>query len=155
LVEQGNLPFEVFQTPIGNIGILICHDVTFPESARILTLRGADVIAIPTNWPRQLDIVAKYMINTRAAENFVHIIAADRVGVERKARFLGMSKIVNARGMTKTSAGIRSEEIIYADIDLAYARIKYYPWPVGRKIFDVVNDRRIEFYGDIVRPDVY
>jgi len=102
-VEPGDKPFQVFRTPIANIGILICHDITFPESARVLTLQGVDIIVVPTNWRRKYDIVSKHMINTRAVENFVHIIACDRVGIERKAKFLGQSKIVNARGMTKIS----------------------------------------------------
>lgn len=154
-VDAGDKSFEVYQTPIGNIGILICHDITYPETARVLMLQGADVIVVPTNWPRQPDIVARHIINTRAVENFVHIVAADRVGVERKARFLGLSKIINARGMTKVSAGIRGEEVIYAEVDLAYARIKYVPGGVGGKWFDIIEDRRPEFYGDIVRPDAY
>lgn len=154
-VEPGDKSFEVFQTPIGNIGILICHDMTFPEPTRILTLQGADIIAVPTNWPRLGEVVPRYIVNTRAVENFVHVIAADRVGTERKARFLGLSKIVNARGMTRASAGIRSEEIIYAEIDISFARIKYMAGSTGGKSFDVIGDRRPEFYGDIIRPDAY
>ena len=154
-VERGDKPFEVFRTPIGNIGILICHDATFPESARVLMLQGADIIVITTNWPRQGDIVSRYLINTRAFENFVHIVACDRVGIERNSKFLGMSKIVNARGMTRSAAGIRKEEILYANLDLSYARIKFMPDPAGGKVFDIVNDRRPEFYGDIARPDAY
>jgi 5-aminopentanamidase len=49
LVEKGDKAPEVFRTPIGNIGVLICHDITFSESARILMLQGADVIALTTN----------------------------------------------------------------------------------------------------------
>ncbi len=154
-VARGDKPFEVFRTPIGNIGMLICHDITFPESARILMLQGADIIVLPTNWPRQYDIVAKHIINTRAVENFVHIIACDRVGTERKVRFLGLSKIVNARGMTKISGSISKEEILYSEVDIAYARIKYVPGVAGGKWFDIINDRRPEFYVDIARPDVY
>lgn len=154
-VDPGDKSFEVYRTPIGNIGILICHDITFPETARVLMLQGADIIAVPTNWPRQYDIVAKYIVNTRAVENFVHIIAADRVGSEREARYLGLSKIVNARGVTKVSAGIRNEETLHSEVDLAYARIKYVPGVSGGKWFDIIEDRRLEFYGDITRPDAY
>lgn len=154
-VEPGEKEPEVFKTSIGNIGILICHDITFPESARILMLQGADIIAVATNWPRRPDITSRHIVNTRAVENFVHIIAADRVGVERKGRFLGMSKIVNARGMTRASAGIRREEILYAELDLSYARQKYAEISPGVRTIDIINDRRPEFYGNIARPDAY
>jgi predicted amidohydrolase len=154
-VEPGDKPFEVFHTPIANIGILICHDLTFPESARVLMLQGADIIVVPTNWPRKFDIVSRHMVNTRAVENFVHIVACDRVGIERKARFLGQSKIVNARGMTKISGSISKEEILYSEVDIAFARIKFVPGLAGAKLFDMINDRRPEFYGDIARPDAY
>ena len=76
-VEPGDIPFEVYRIPIGNIGILICHDIVFPESARILMLKGAEIIAVVTNWPRQQDIVSRHIVNARAMENLVHIIAAD------------------------------------------------------------------------------
>lgn len=154
-VEPGEKKPQVFNTPIGNIGILICHDITFPESARILMLQGADIIAIPTNWPRQPDITSRHIVNTRAVENFVHIIAADRVGIERKGRFLGMSKIINARGITRASAGVRHEEILYAELDLSYARQKYVEMVPGVRTIDIINDRRPEFYDDIARPDAY
>jgi predicted amidohydrolase len=154
-VKPGDKPFEVFRTPIANIGILIWHDITFPETARILMLQGADIIIVPTNWPRKYDIVSKHMINTRAVENFVHIIACDRVGVERKGKFLGQSKVVNARGMTKIRGSISKEEILYSEVDIAFARIKFIPGFDGGVLFDMIKDRRPEFYVDIARPDAY
>lgn len=154
-VEPGDKPFEVFRTSIANIGILICHDLTFPETARILMLQGADIIVVPTNWPRKYDIVSKHMVNTRAVENFVHIIACDRVGTERKGKFLGQSKIVNARGMTKISGSTTKEEVLYSEVDIAFARIKFVPGFVEGILFDIIKDRRTEFYADIIRPDAY
>jgi predicted amidohydrolase len=153
--DKGDISFKVFRTPIGNIGMLICYDLSFPESARVLMLKGADIIAIPTNWPRIGDFVPKYVLNTRAQENRVHIIAADRVGVERKMKFLGMSKIANAAGQNKAVASIMREEIIYAEVDLAYSRMKRLVFKPGEAGLDWINDRRPELYGDIIRPDVY
>jgi predicted amidohydrolase len=154
-VDKGNIPFEVHRTPAGNIGMLICHDLTYPEPARVLMLKGADIIAVLTNWPRQPDIAARHMVNTRAVENFVHIVAADRVGLERKARFLGRSKIVNAAGMDKANASMTKEEIIYADLDLAFPRNKHIVFIPGVWELDYIKERRTELYGDITRPDVY
>jgi predicted amidohydrolase len=123
-VDKGDIPFTVFKTPVGNIGILICHDITFPESARVLMLKGADIIALPTNWPRPVDYVPKHILPTRALENHVHIVAVDRVGVERKAKFLGLSRIVNCAMQVKASATMTREEIIYAELDLSFPRMK-------------------------------
>jgi 5-aminopentanamidase len=150
--DKGDIPFKVFRTPIGNIGMLICYDLSFPESARVLMLEGADIIAIPTNWPRIGDFIPKYTLNTRAQENRVHIVAADRVGVERKMKFLGMSKIANAAGQNKAVASIRREEIIYAEVDLAYSRMKRLVFKPGGAGLDWINDRRPELYGEIVKP---
>ena len=151
-VDKGDIPFTVHRTPAGNIGILICHDITFPEPARVLMLKGADIIAVPTNWPRMLDIVSKHFINTRAVENFVHIVAADRVGIERKGEFLGQSKIVNAAGMTKVEASTDKEEIIYADLDLAFPRQKHIVFMPGVWEMDFIKERRPEFYREITKP---
>ena len=51
-VDIGDQPFRVHRTPIGNIGLHICYDVVFPESSRVLALLGADILALPTNFPR-------------------------------------------------------------------------------------------------------
>jgi predicted amidohydrolase len=151
-VDKGDIPYEVHKTPVGNIGILICHDLTFPEPARMLMLKGADIIAVIANWPRTLDITPKCILNTRAVENRVHFVAADRVGSERKAEFLGLSKIVNAAGMDKVVASITDEEIIYAEVDLAFARNKHVMFIPGVWEIDWIKERRPELYGDITRP---
>lgn len=151
-MDKGDIPFTVHRTPVGNIGMLICHDITFPESARVLMLLGADIIAVPANWPLRLDVVAKHFVNTRAVENFVHIVAADRVGSERKGEYLGLSKIVNAAGMTKSEASMDDEEIIYAELDLAFPRQKHIVFMPGVWEMDYIKERRPELYGDITRP---
>jgi predicted amidohydrolase len=150
-VDKGDIPFTMHQTPIGNIGMLICHDITFPESARVLMLKGADIIALPTNWPRIVDYVPKHILPTRALENHVHIVAVDRVGVEREAKFLGLSRIVNCAMQVKAGASITREEIIYADLDLSFPRMKKMVFGPGWQM-DWINERRPEFYGDIVKP---
>jgi len=151
-MDKGDIPFTVHRTPVGNIGILICHDITFPESARVLMLKGADIIALPTNWPRMPDVVSKHFIVTRAVENFVHIVAADRVGVERKVGFLGQSKIVNAAGMVKAEASIENEEIVAAELDLAFPRHKHIVFIPGVWEMDWLKERRPEMYVEITNP---
>jgi 5-aminopentanamidase len=151
-IDKGDIPFTVHKTPIGNIGMLICHDLTFPEPARVLMLKGADIIALSTNWPKAIDVAPRFTVYTRALENHVHIIAADRVGIERKAEFLGLSKIVNAAGMDKASASATGEVIIYAELDLAYPRQKHIVLKPGVWEIDWLTERRPELYGDIVKP---
>lgn len=154
-VDPGDRPFEVHKTPIGNIGMHICYDCNFPESARIMTLQGADILALPTNWPGTRSHIPEYVVNTRALENRVHVVAVDRVGVERGVRFLGRSKIANAVGDTLASGSKRREEILYGDVSLDLARQKHIVIKPGEFELDFIRDRRPELYGDLVRPDAY
>ncbi len=151
-VGKGDIPYEVHKTPIGNIGMLICHDLTFPEPARVLMLKGADIIALSTNWPKQVEVAPRFTVYARALENRVHLIVADRVGVERKAEFLGLSKIVNAAGMDKAVAGPTGEELLYAELDLAYPRQKHVVFVPGVWELDWIKERRPELYGEITKP---
>jgi len=154
-VDPGDRPFEVHATPIGNIGMHICYDCNFPESARIMALQGADILALPTNWPGTRDSIPRYVVNARALENLVHVVAVDRVGVERGVRFLGRSKIVHAGGETLASGSTRKEEILYGEVSLALARQKRLVIIPGEFEIDFIRDRRPELYGDLTRPDAY
>jgi len=148
-IDPGDKPFQVYKTPIGNIGIHICYDCNFPESARVMTLLGADILALPTNWPEGRGKIAKYVINTRAYENKVHLVAADRIGRERGVRFIGLSKIVDAWGDILAKGSSDNEEIIYAEVSLAEARQKRIIFKAGEFELDFINHRRPELYGEI------
>jgi len=149
-IDPGDSPFAVHRTPIGNIGIHICYDCNFPESARVMALQGADILALPTNWPGGRGNIARYVVNTRALENKVHVVAVDRVGEERGVRFLGRSKIVNAWGDTLAEGSKANEEIIYGEVSLAEARRKHIVVKPGEFEVDYIRDRRPELYGEIV-----
>ncbi len=150
--DKGDNRIKVLHTLVGNIGILICYDMTFPENARVMMLNGVDIIIVITNWPRQRVMAAKHMVNTRALENHIYVVAADRVGAERKAKFLGTSKIADTLGQTMVSASITKEEILYADLDLELARQKHSIFSPGEFETDFIKDRRPELYGDITKP---
>ena len=150
-LDPGDRPFKVFKTPIGNIGMHICYDCSFPESARVMTLLGADILALPTNWPDGRGKVAKYVVNTRAYENKVHLVAVDRVGVERGTKFIGSSKIVNALGDTLAEASTDEEQIIYGEVSLAEAREKRIVFKTGEFGSNIIRDRRPELYGEIIK----
>lgn len=152
-LDVGDKPFLVHKTPIGNIGIHICYDALFPESARVMTLMGADILVLPTNWPKGREKYPNYFLNTRAAENRVHFMAVNRIGEERGSQFIGRSKIINASGDTLVEASSDKEEIIYAEVDLLEARQKHVIAIPGEVEFDPINDRRPELYGEICKPN--
>jgi predicted amidohydrolase len=152
-VDRGDRPFEVYQTPIGNIGMEICYDIMFPESSRIMMLLGADILALPTNFPRdRTGDVIKHVIPSRAIENSVYVVAADRVGTERGYFFAGRSKIVGPSGRAISQAGAAKEEIIYAEVDLELARRKHLVTIPGEYEAHRTKDRRPELYGKITEP---
>ena len=150
-LDRGNEPFQVYQTSIGNIGMHICYDCNFPESARVMALMGADILVLPTNWPEGRGKIVNYVVNTRAYENKVHLVAVDRVGTERGTKFIGSSKIVDAWGDTLVQASSDNEEIVYAEVSLADARQKRIVFKAGEFELDFINDRRPELYGQITK----
>lgn len=144
----GDKPFPVFETAHGRVGISICYDLSFPESGRVLKLKGAQLFAIPTNWPLGSDSV-QHTPQVRATENHFNVIAADRVGEERGFRFSGHSKIVDFSGKVLAEAGESEETVIYAEVDLVAAdhnRVVRIP---GQWEFDRIAARRPEMYGPL------
>jgi len=150
-VSRGDLPFKIYRTSIGRIGIHICYDCSFPESARVMALQGADIIVIPTNWPGGREKAPQHIIPTRAYENRVFVVAVDRVGEEGGAIFIGHSKIVSPDGDTLVEASADKEETIYAEVNLAEARQKRVVFKPGEFECDYIHDRRPEFYTEITK----
>jgi predicted amidohydrolase len=109
--------FKVF----GKVGVMICFDWIFPESARTLMLKGAEVIAHPSNlvMPHCPD-----SMKTRALENHIYVVTADRVGVERGLRFIGQSQIVSPQGRVIYRGSPTNEECTVRGINLELARDK-------------------------------
>ncbi|MDP6632798.1 MAG: carbon-nitrogen hydrolase family protein [Dehalococcoidales bacterium] len=149
-VDTGDEPFRVYDTPVGVIGMHICYDCNFPENARIMALLGAEILVLPTNWPQGRGKVADFVVNTRAYENKVHLVAVDRVGRECGASFIGRSKIINSLGDTLVEASLDREEIIYAEIYPTEAREKKIIFKPGEFELDFIGDRRPELYAGLV-----
>jgi predicted amidohydrolase len=147
----GDRPFTVFETPLCRLGLSICYDGAFPESARLLALAGADLIVLPTNWPPGAEEFALHGINTRALENVVYYLSADRVGTERGFRFIGLSRVSDPHGRTLAEADGKSEVLITATVDPAQARTKRIERVPGKHWIDRFADRRPELYGPIAR----
>jgi predicted amidohydrolase len=152
-VDPGNEPFAVLDANGLKIGMHICYDGTFPETGRVLTLLGADVLVLPTNWPIQSLTTAEHLPATRAIENVVYVMAVDRVGTERGCLFAGTSSIAGPGGEILAKASIGSEEILYAEVDPALARQKRLIRVPGKYELDRIGDRRPAFYGPIVAPN--
>jgi predicted amidohydrolase len=153
-VNKGDIPFKVYDTKVGKLGWVICYDNSFPETIRILTLKGAELVALPTNWPEGVENTAKYIVPARAVENRINYIAVNRVGKERGFRFFGDSKIIDYSGKILAEAGSEKEEIIYAEVDLEKAREKRQVLIPGELELDRLKDRRPEFYGPLIDPNL-
>jgi predicted amidohydrolase len=147
----GDTPFPVFATPHAKVGISICYDCSFPESGRILKLKGAQILAIPTNWPLGSD-TWQHTPPVRATENHLFVIASDRVGEERGFRFAGHSQIVDPSGAKLAEAGETEETILYAEIDPASADRNRVIRQPGVWEFDRIASRRPELYAPLTDP---
>jgi predicted amidohydrolase len=148
--DPGDRPLEVLEALGVRVGLHVCYDGTFPEVGRVLSLLGADLLVLPTNWPKGAEPLAEHTMAGRAIENTVYAMAVNRIGEERGARFVGRSSIHGPGGETLARAGADAEEIIAADIDVRRARNKRIVRVPGVQEIDRIADRRPAFYGKIV-----
>ena len=149
----GTCADAVFAAGDLKVGLNICYDSSFPEAARSLALAGADVIALPTNWPPGSGRVADFIPNARALENNVYYMSVNRVGTERGFEFIGKSKICDPKGGVLASADHADEEILYATIDPAEARQKHLIAIPGQHEVHRFNDRQPSTYHLLTRDD--
>jgi predicted amidohydrolase len=139
----------VYDTPLGRIGLQICYDLRFPETTRTLGLKGADIVAHPTNFPLAARPQTEFITRARAYENRVYLLTANRVGKERWAEFCGWSQIVDPVGTRLAEAGADEEALVVADIDLERARDKDYVIPGEYELY-LFGHRRPDLYGALV-----
>jgi predicted amidohydrolase len=132
-------------------GVLICYDLRFPEAARVCALEGADLIALPTNWPVGVEFHPDLFAPARANENHCYILAADRVGTERGTTFMGRSLLVDFDGKVLAQAG-REEELLSGEIDPEAARTTHVRRRPGEHEWDTIGDRRPGLYERLLRP---
>lgn len=141
----------VFELPQAKVAMIICYDMRFPEAARSAALKGAQIILSPTNLPTGAKAYASFINKTRALENRVFLVSADRVGVERGVQFIGKSQIISTGGQVIAEASIDQEELIYADILPNQADIKHIINIPGEYEFDIFGDRQPALYDAIVK----
>ncbi|HIP62324.1 MAG TPA: carbon-nitrogen hydrolase [Sulfurovum sp.] len=157
----GDMGFEPIETSVGKLGVLICWDQWYPEAARIMTLKGADILIYPTaiGWfdadsddekSRQLDSWVTIQ-RSHAIANAIPLISCNRVGFESDSsgvmvgiNFWGNSFVCGVQGEMLATADNQNETILYADIDSDKTKETRDIWPFLR-------DRRIEAYDCLLK----
>jgi predicted amidohydrolase len=139
----------VWDTPLGKIGVEICYDLRFPEVTRMLALKGADIVAHPTNFPMAAKVQTELITVARAAENRIYLLTANRVGKERTGEFCGWSQIVDPYGTRLAEADETEETLLVADVEIEKARDKNYVIPGEYELY-LFGHRRPELYGLLV-----
>ncbi|HTY93731.1 MAG TPA: N-carbamoylputrescine amidase [Steroidobacteraceae bacterium] len=156
----GDSGFKVWNTALGRIGVGICWDQWFPETARVLALQGAQLLLFPTaigsEPPPAVDLNSRdHWQRTQqghAAANLMPLIAANRYGLERSLqdperlyiRFYGSSFITDATGAKVAEAPEEGDAVLVATFDLARIAAQRDNWYVFR-------DRRPDLYGPLLR----
>ncbi|HET9497473.1 MAG TPA: carbon-nitrogen hydrolase family protein [Candidatus Limnocylindria bacterium] len=143
---------EVYDLAGMRVGVLICYDLRFPEAARICALDGADLIALPTNWPVGVQFHPGIFAPARAAENHVYLLACDRVGEERGTTFIGRSILLDTNGKALATASDTEEETIFGEVDWELARQTHHKRIPGEHEWDTIGDRRPGLYGRLLEP---
>ncbi len=149
--RPGNTGFKVWDGPATKLGVGICWDQWYPETARAMMLMGAEILFYPTaigSEPHDdsLDTARLWrraMVG-HAVSNVVPIIAANRIGNEHGQTFYGTSFICDERGDILAELGREEEGVIVATLDID--RVKRH-----RAAFGFFRDRRPELYGRLVQ----
>ncbi|HEX3023316.1 MAG TPA: N-carbamoylputrescine amidase [Lachnospiraceae bacterium] len=153
--SPGDTGFKVWKTKYGKIGVGICWDQWFPESARCMALLGAEMLLYPTAIGSEPVMEVDSMEHWRrcmqghAAANIMPVIASNRIGTEEDVTsmtFYGSSFIADETGALVASADRQSETVLVAEFDLDVIRDLRIGWGVFR-------DRRPEMYGPMLKLD--
>lgn len=150
--DPGDRPFAVHDIGGLKVGMNICFDGSFPESARILTLLGADLVVLPTNWATNARTMAELVSAARGWENHIYYLAVNRVGEESGFRYIGLSSAADYHGAIMHRAPEGEETIFTIEVDPTAAAQKRVVHCHGVYEIDRVNWRRPELYGPLVEP---
>jgi N-carbamoylputrescine amidase len=152
--NPGDTGFKTWRTRFGNVGVGICWDQWFPEAARAMALKGADLLLYPTcigsEPPEAGGLETKAMWQRamigHAVCNATYLAAANRVGQESGAVYYGSSFISDYTGEKISEAGTSEEAILYADLDFKAAER-------FRAGFGFFRDRRPDLYKSLISLD--
>jgi predicted amidohydrolase len=142
----------VAETEIGSIGLMLGHDLAYPEAARSLALDGAEIICVMANWEASDSDEWKTYLRARAYENAVYIVGVNRVGEDVTMTFGGDSMLIGPRGQiyatlegeTDAETGAPKEGFVLATIDLDAVR-------KSREEYQFMQTRQPVAYRSIVR----
>ncbi len=152
--NPGDTGFRAWRTAVGVIGVGICWDQWFPECARAMALKGAEVLLYPTaigSEPPEAgamdtrDMWQRAMVG-HAVANACYVAAVNRVGREGEATFYGSSFVADPSGEKLAEADRESESVVYCDLDLTAARR-------FRAGFGFFRDRRPDLYRSLLTLD--
>ena len=149
--RPGNTGFRTWPTPGATLGVGICWDQWYPETARALMLDGAEILFFPTaigTEPHDPDLDTsrlwrRAMIG-HAVSNVVPVVAANRIGTECGQRFYGHSFICDERGDMLAEFGANETGVLTATLDIDAAKRH-------RAAFGFFRDRRPELYGRLAQ----
>lgn len=157
----GDLGYNPIQTSVGKLGLLVCWDQWYPEAARLMALKGAEMLIYPTaiGWfdedaedekKRQCD-AWETVQRGHAIANGLPVISVNRIGKEADnhnvldgIRFWGNSFVAGPQGEIIVRASHDQEEVLIVDVDLQRGEHV-------RRIWPFLRDRRIETYGDLTK----
>ena len=150
--KAGN-SYPVFNTTVGKIGIMICWDTAFPEVARILALKGAELLVVPTNWEKAYltsidtknqkdwDLITR----ARAMDNCTYLASANRIGLDQTLRFFGRSNIIGPTGDAIAERLEEEEGLISAELDYSF------PAQLRTEYYTYFEDRRPDTYEELTK----
>ena len=145
--KPGNLGYPVFNTRVGKVGVYICYDRHFPEGARILGLRGAEIVFNPSATVAGLSqYLWKLEQPAHAVANGYFMGCSNRVGTEAPwnlGKFYGSSYFVDPRGNFLAQGSEDKDELVVADLDLDMIE-------EVRRVWQFYRDRRPDAYDDLV-----
>ncbi len=113
IFKSGNIEYPVFDIKVGKVGILICYEIEFPETSRLLALQDADMIVCPSVWSVASSHRWDIQLPARALDNTVFIFGVNTVGNNS----CGKSKLVSPLGDVLVEASDRNEELIVHIVD--------------------------------------
>lgn len=141
---------DVFQTPLGTIGMVICYDARFPELSRVLALKGAEIIVCVWCVPGIFTVPdvtnsLRHRTYTRAQENGVYWISCNRSGMQGQTQMMGHSVVAAPDGTIIAASETAAEDVVR--VELTEERLLNY-----RSTLSIFRDRRPELYGKLVEP---